>query len=185
MSHDKINMPVVAPGNSVGRPEKYLTHVLPRLAEIEEWLKEGYTDYSIADSLGISQTTLIEYKKECPEIIEVYQRARTSRNALVMNKMYQKASGIKEKLLKQKVTKEGEVVNITEEVYIPPDVQAADLFLRNNDPEYKGPKNIESGNITINNFSQDDWQTKRKQLLQEIMRLEMQSAVDLEPVSDD
>jgi hypothetical protein len=143
------------------------------------------TDYSIAEQLGIHKYTLIRYKEIYNDLSDLYSRAIHDRNRLVMNRMFQKATGIKESLLKQKIDKEGKVHDLTEEVYIPPDVQAADLFLRNNDPEYKGQKASESGNITINNFNNDDWQTKRKQLLQEIIHLEMQSAVDLEPVQPD
>ena len=148
---DTAMMPVVASSNTVGRPTKYETHVLPRIKDIEQWVRDGMTDYSIADELGISPTTLIEYKKECVEIIEAYQRARTHRNCLVMNKMYTKATTETVTLSKQKVTKDGDVIDIVEEVYIGPDVNAADLFLRNNDPDYKQAKQADSGqNITVN-----------------------------------
>jgi hypothetical protein len=176
---------IVKEVDSVGRPCKYETHVEPYLDQVYEWLKEGKTDYSIAEQLGIAQCTWIRYKDRYDNLASLYTRAIHERNRLVMNRMFKKATGIKESLLKQKVTKDGDVVDITEEVYIPPDVNAADLFLRNNDPDYKGQKASESGNVTINNFQLDDWQTKRKQLLQEIMRLEMQSAVDLEPTEPD
>jgi DNA-binding NarL/FixJ family response regulator len=49
--------------NNVGRPCKYETYVEPRLQEIEEWIREGLTDYCIADNLGIRQETLIRYKE--------------------------------------------------------------------------------------------------------------------------
>ena len=164
---DKVMMPVVAPSNTVGAPSKYETHVLPRIAEIEQWVKDGYTDYSIADNLGIGQNTLIEYKKNNSEIIEAYQRARTHRNALVMNKMYLKASGEKITLNKQKLDKFGDVHDLIEEAYIPPDVNAADLFLRNNDPEYKQAKQVETGqNITVN-FQLPEAKAKVEQLLTE------------------
>jgi DNA-binding NarL/FixJ family response regulator len=48
--------------DKVGRPCKYETHVETRLQEIYRWLKEGMTDYSIADNLGIHQVTWIRYK---------------------------------------------------------------------------------------------------------------------------
>lgn len=169
-------MPVVAPNTTVGAPSKYETHVLPRIAEIEQWVKDGYTDYSIADNLGIGQNTLIEYKKNNSEIIEAYQRARTHRNALVMNKMFQKATGEKVALNKQKLDKFGDVHDLIEEMYIPPDVNAADLFLRNNDPDYKGAKQVESGNITINNFQLPEARQKVEQLLTEREKLK---AIDI------
>ena len=73
---------------------KYYTHVLPRLEEVYKWLCEGMTEYSIADQLGICHNSLIEYKRSHDEIIEVFTRARTHRNNLVMNAQFGKAVGI-------------------------------------------------------------------------------------------
>ena len=173
--------------NKPGPKGKYESHVKPRLEEIYEWLVNGYTDYSIADQLAISQDSLSKYKEQYSELSELYARARTERNKLVMNKMFQRAIGEKVSLIKQKVTKDGEIVDLVEEQYIPPDVNAADLYLRNNDPEYKSAKaDISGQNITVN-FQLEDWEQKRKEILAEIKRLELQSAVDVEaiPVKDD
>jgi len=177
----------VRTGGRPGPKGKYESHVKPRLEEIYKWLVNGYTDYSIADQLGICHESLIKYKDEYLELSSVYARARTERNKLVMNKMFQRATGEKVTLLKQKATKDGEIVNLVEEQYIPPDVNAADLFLRNNDPEYKSAKaDISGQNITVN-FQIDNWEEKRREILAEIKRLELQSAVDVEaiPVDDD
>jgi len=171
----------------VGRPCKYETHVRPYLDKIYQWLKEGYTDYSICEQLGISQDSWMKYKEQYPDLSELYTRARMERNRLVMNKMFQRACGEKVTLLKQKATKDGEVIDLVEEQYIPPDVNAADLYLRNNDPEYKSAKaDISGQNITVN-FQLEDWEQKRREILAEIKRLELQSAVDVEaiPVDDD
>ena len=165
-----------------GRPCKYESHVEPYLDKIFEWLKAGYTDISICEQLGIHQNTWMRYKDKYSILGDLYARARTHRNALVMNKMFQKATGEKVSLIKQKTTKDGEIVDLVEEQYIPPDVNAADLFLRNNDPEYKSAKaDISGQNITVN-FQLDDWEKKRKEILDEIKRLELQSAVDVEAI---
>jgi hypothetical protein len=172
--------------SKVGRPCKYKSHVRPYLDKIYQWLKEGYTDYSIADNLGIAKCTLIKYKEQFTELTDLYTRARTERNRLVMNKMFQKACGEKVTLLKQKATKDGDIVDLVEEQYIPPDVNAADLFLRNNDPEYKSAKSIEITNNTTNNYQLEDLEAKRKQILDEIKKAELLQAVDVEcfPVED-
>ncbi len=171
----------------VGRPCKYESHVKPYLDKIYEWLKQGYTDYSIAENLGIAHYTWIQYKEKYTELTGVYTRARLERNRLVMNKMFQRATGEKVALIKQKATKDGQILDLVEEQYIPPDVNAADLYLRNNDPEYKSAKaDISGQNITVN-FQLADWEKKRKEILDEIKRLELQSAVDVEaiPADDD
>jgi hypothetical protein len=68
------------------------------------------------------------------------------------NQQYQKACGITVTLNKQKVLKDGKVVDYKEEAYIPPDTNAAEYVGRHDDPDYKPPKSVESGNITINNI---------------------------------
>lgn len=153
---------------------KYYTHVLPRLEEVYKWLCEGMTEYSIADELNISHGRLIEYKKQHEEIIEVYTRARTSRNALVMNSMYSKALGEKVSVIKQKVASGGIVVDIREETYIPPDVNAADLYLRNNSDEYKSAKADTSGVTLIqNNYQLPQLQQQLLDIDAELKRLEI------------
>ena len=149
--------------DKVGRPCKYESHVEPRLNEILEWLKQGYTDYSIADSLGIHQNTWMRYRDNYSILNDLYIRARTHRNRLVMNAQFEKAKGIKEvikKPIKLKRVKyvdgkrfsEEETIEYADEMlYVPPDTNAADLFLRNNDPDYKQAKQADSGqNITVN-----------------------------------
>lgn len=134
-----------------GRPCKYESHVEPRLKEIYEWLKDGMTDYSIAEQLGIHQSTWIRYKDSYESLTNLYARARTERNRLVMNRMFAKATGEIAQVKQEKMTRGGAIVSLTSEIYTPPDVNAADLFLRNNDPDYKGAKSVDSGqNITVN-----------------------------------
>lgn len=151
---------------------KYESYVLPRLEDIYNWLVQGYTEYSIAASLGIGHNTLIDYKKKYPEIIEVYTRARKERNNLVMNKMFSKATGMIGEVKQEKLTKDGEKVVLKSEIYVPPDVNAADLYLRNNDPEYKSTKMVEIGGSTTINFNMAELASKREELLSEIQKLQ-------------
>jgi hypothetical protein len=137
----------IAEKDKVGRPCKYESYVEPYLDKIYEWLKQGYTDYSIAEQLGIHESTWIRYKEKYDNLTSLYTRARTERNRLVMNKMYERATGYKHKDLFI-AQYQGQIVEKEIEKYYPPDVNAADLFLRNNDPEYKSAK---SEGITINN----------------------------------
>jgi DNA-binding CsgD family transcriptional regulator len=44
--------------DKVGRPCKYESHVQPRLNEVLEWIQAGYTDYSIAETLGVGYSTM-------------------------------------------------------------------------------------------------------------------------------
>lgn len=166
---------VVAKKESRPGPKgKYESHVLPRLNEIYEWVVQGYTDYSIADNLGICHESLIKYKSDNLELSSLYTRARTERNRLVMNRMFAKACGETAQVKQEKLTKEGAKVTLVSEIYTPPDVNAADLFLRNNDPNYKGQKHIDSGNITINNIQIPQLQDEIKRIEEQRKALEMQ-----------
>lgn len=156
-----------------GRPCKYATHVEPYLDKIFEWLKTGYTDCSIAEQLGIHQNTWMRYRDKYSILGELYTRARTHRNALVMNKMYEKATGYEHPDLFI-AQYQGEVVEKEIKKYYPPDVNAADLFLRNNDPDYKGAKSADSGpGITVN-FQLPQLEQELQQIAEQRKSLEMQ-----------
>lgn len=173
------------PESKPGPKGKYETHVKPRLNEIYEWLVNGCTDYSIADQLAISQDSLSKYKEQYSDLSELYARARLERNRLVMNKMFLRATGEKVALRKQKATKDGEIVDLVEEQYIPPDVNAADLFLRNNDPEYKSAKmDVSSLTLVQNNYNLDELETKRLEVLKELKRLESATDADFKVIDD-
>jgi len=160
--------------DKVGRPCKYDSHVKPYLDKVYGWLKDGYTYYSISNQLGIDQDTWIKYKKEYPILSELYARARTQRNCLVMNSMYSKANGIKVPVNKVKVLNSGDIVEYTEEVYTPPDVNAADLYLRNNSDEYKSAKADTSGVTLIqNNYQLPQLQQQLLDIDAELKRLEI------------
>jgi hypothetical protein len=164
--------------------EEYTTDfkikVLPNLDKILQWLKEGMTQYSISEQLGIHYNTFAVYREKYNVIRELYARATHERNRLVMNKMYQKATGEKVSLVKQKLDKEGNKQDLIEEQYIPPDVNAADLFLRNNDPDYKQAKQVEITNNTMNNFQLPQLEQELLQIAEKRKWLETQLAVDVE-----
>ena len=164
----------IQPTRNIVSRSKYDKEVLPRIEEIYQWLCNGMTEYSIADELGISHTTLIEYKKNNIEMIEVYTRARTERNALVMGAMFSKAKGEKVAISKAKVLNSGEIVEYKEEQYIPPDVNAADLYLRNNSDEYKSAK-ADTGGLTLiqNNINLPQLQDQLKQIEDELKKLDV------------
>ena len=192
------NSITVKEDSKVGRPCKYESHVEPRLDEVHEWVKAGYTDYSIAEQLGIAHYTLIQYKEKFTELTETYTRACKERNNLVMNSMFGKAVGIektvpkafkvKEVIYNEEGRKQAEIERLeygSEHIYIPPDVNAADLFLRNNDPEYKSAKSAETGqNITVN-FQLPQLEQELQQIAEQRKSLEMQLNQGVWEVADE
>jgi len=150
--------------DSVGRPCKYESHIQPFLKDIKKWIEEGYTDYSIADSLGIHYNTFSRYKGIFKELSDLYTRTQVKNDKLVFNAMLRKATGIKEKIKKQKVLNDGSVIEFEEEVYIPPCHNAADVYERNHNPEYRGAKQeiTNTHNINVSMSLEDiDAQIKR------------------------
>jgi len=183
---DSVTIPIVASDNKVGRPYKYETHVLPRIEEIYNWLCEGIMDYSICDNLGICHQTWIDYKKTQVELMEVYMRARTHRCNTVMNSHFSKAVGIDKTVPKafkiKEVQYDGKGKKISEKerleygeehIYVPPDVNSADMYLRNNDPEYKSAKS-DTGGLTLiqNNYQLPQLQAQLLEIDEQLKRLD-------------
>lgn len=118
-----------------GRPNKYFTHIQPRLDEIREWALYN-TDEVIARKLGVTPQSFCGYKKRYPELFEVLKIGREQLVADVKNAMIRKAKGFQYE--ERKVTKEGGVI-IREEIYTRaalPDVAAANLLLKNYDRDF-------------------------------------------------
>lgn len=173
---------VIEKENKVGRPELFPTVILPRFDDIYEWISEGHTEKSICKKLGIHPATWIEYKNKYNELAELIIRARSAAGELLLNKQFAAGCGQVVTLNKQKVTKDGDVVDYKEEAYIPPNTNAADFWGRHMMPEYKAPKQVESGNITINNFQLPEKVKEIEQLDKEITELEKRLAVDVEAI---
>jgi hypothetical protein len=152
--------------------------VLPFIEDIYIWVKDGMTDYSIAEKLGIHYNTFSRYKKEYNDISELYARATKERNSLVMNSMFKKANGEKIEVNKQKVLNSGQIVDYKEEQVIPADVNAADLFLRNNDPDYKSAKS-EGLTLIQNTIRLPEKQKELDKLEEEIKQLEAMIPIEI------
>ena len=58
----------------MARPNKYETHIAPRLKDIEKWRKVGATVENICDVLGIAKTTFHKYLKEQPAFANAYKK---------------------------------------------------------------------------------------------------------------
>jgi hypothetical protein len=185
---DKQSAPVtVEPSIELEESSKFETHVRPRLEEIYQWMKAGYTEGSIAEQLGISYDTWWRYKRKYSEISELYTRAQDERNCLVLDAMYRKSTGIKAFVRKQRPGKDGVVVDLVEEVYVPPDHNAADLYLRNRMPGYVSTRpELGSGNTFIQgNVNIQQIKAEMKELVEEIKRLEGPAAVEVEVIPED
>ena len=152
------------------RPIMYYTHVQPFLPKIREWIEQGITDYCIAENLGISRRSYEEYKKKYPELQEIYKRTEAKLVSVVVNALFKKACGFRERV--QRMTKNGEIVEYEE--YFPPDTTAAIFFLTNRDPDHWKHRNaLTSLHLQQNNQYNIEIAEKRiQELLNEIRCLE-------------
>jgi hypothetical protein len=57
-----------------GRKSKYEECVKPYLEDINKKIREGITEKAIASSLGITEQTLNNYKKQYPELLEALSK---------------------------------------------------------------------------------------------------------------
>ena len=105
-----------------------------KLILLEGWARDGLTDEQIAKNIGISRASLYEWKKKEVDIFDALKKGKEVIDFEVENALLKKALGYTITLNKQKVTKDGDVVDITEEVHVPPDTTAQIFWLKNRKP---------------------------------------------------
>lgn len=123
----------------MGRRDLYAELVLPRLAEITEWI--GVTDEAtIARRLGVSARSLGKYKNEHPELRDALRKGRESLVEDLKVSLKKKARGFSFTETKTTVRQEnGKKVTVVEKFdrYSPPDTGAIHLLLKNLDPTWR------------------------------------------------
>lgn len=102
-----------------------------KLILLEGWARDGLTDEQIAHNMGIRRETLYDYKNKYPNISNALKKGKEVVDIEVENALLKKALGYTITLHKQKVTKDGDVVDIEEEVHIAPDTTAQIFWLKN------------------------------------------------------
>lgn len=75
----------------MARPNKYETHVAPRLGEIADWVRNGATEREIAERLGIAMSSFCEYKRGFSEFSELLKKTRDAVDGEVENALLQSA----------------------------------------------------------------------------------------------
>lgn len=75
----------------MARPNKYESHVAPRLNEVADWVRNGATDNEIAQRLDIGMSAFYEYKRGFSEFSEVLKKTRDAVDGEVENALLQSA----------------------------------------------------------------------------------------------
>ena len=120
-----------------GKWEKWIepNHILI----LGAWARDGLTDEDIAHNIGISRSTLKEWKKKIPAISATLNTNKAIADIRVENALYKKAIGctVKEKVISKIKNPDGTVTETerTVERELPPDTTAGIFWLKNRKPK--------------------------------------------------
>lgn len=117
------------------------------------WARDGLTDEDIAHNIGISRSTLKEWKKKIPAISATLNTNKAIADIRVENALYKKAIGctVKEKVISKIKNPDGTVTETARivERELPPDTTAGIFWLKNRKPkDWRDKQEVElSGNV--------------------------------------
>lgn len=141
-----------------GKYEEWLTQ--DGLLRIEGWARDGLTEAQIAHNMGISVSSLADWKNKYPQLLDALKKGKAPVDIEVENALLKSARGhtqiirkpIKVKTERQ-VVGEGKIVEehieyVDEEVYIPPQVIAQIFWLKNRRPDKWKEKQVVEADTT-------------------------------------
>lgn len=114
---------------------------------LEGWARDGLTDEQIAKNMGISYSTLKDWKNKYPAISATLKKGKEIVDTEVENALLQKALGMKKTVQKpiklkeikydngKRVSEKERIEYAEEEVFIPPDTTAQIFWLKNRRPD--------------------------------------------------
>lgn len=117
------------------------------------WARDGLTDEDIAHNIGISRSTLKEWKKKIPAISATLNTNKAIADIRVENALFKKAVGctVTEKVISKIKNPDGTVTETerTVERELPPDTTAGIFWLKNRKPkDWRDKQEVElSGNV--------------------------------------
>ena len=116
----------------MGRPSKANDAVLKEALRLAA---EGKTDKEIAKALGVTCTTVQNWKKKHPDFFESLKKTKKLADQKVVAALYERACGYSHPSEKIFLNKEGDIVRAPYTEHYPPDTAACFIWLKNRDPE--------------------------------------------------
>lgn len=116
--------------SKTGRKSVYDTNIKPYFQDIRAWARDGVTERSMAQALGISYSTFNKYKAEKTELSQLLKKEREVCVDAIENAVYKRAMGFQ--YTEEKVT-ESEKDGVKTELFTKtalPDVTAAIYLLK-------------------------------------------------------
>lgn len=142
-----------------GRYEEWL--IDDNLLRIEGWKRNGLSDEQIAHNMGISLTTLKDWKNKYPPILSALKRGKEVVDLEVENALFKSAMGYEYEETIQEKNGDKKIIKKFKK-YMPPNVTAQIFWLKNRKPEMWRDKPIEQ---------QADTQEKHNAIIEAIKEL--------------
>lgn len=129
------------------------------LIRLEGWARNGLTDEMIAHNIGITTTTLYDWKKKYPQFAEAIKRGKEVVDIMVENALLKSAMGYKyDEVVKERVFDYETETSIVVEVKrttkeVAPNPTSLIFWLKNRKPEaWRDTKNIDAAVQVKNPF---------------------------------
>ncbi|MGX2947192.1 helix-turn-helix domain-containing protein [Enterococcus alishanensis] len=106
------------------------------LIRIEGWARDGLSDEQVANNIGISRSTLNDWKKRFPDISDTLKKGKDVADREVENALFKRAVGFSYTEVTQELMDSGEL-KVTKKVIkqVSPDTGAAAFWLKNRKPD--------------------------------------------------
>lgn len=138
------------------------------LLKIEGWARDGLTDEQIAHNMGISASTLYEWKNAYSEISESLKRGKEVVDRMVENALLKRALGyeyeeVSEKfeggvLTERKVTKKQVAPDTTAQIFWLKNRKPIDWKDKRNSDDIEDTSTVDDGFMeALNATARDDW----------------------------
>lgn len=126
---------------------------------LEGWARDGLTDEQLSDNIGISRSTLGEWKKKYPVISDTLKKGKEVVDIQVENALLKRALGYSYEEVTKEICENAETgeleMRTTKKVMkeVAPDTTAQIFWLKNRRPDkWRDRQNIEhSGGINVQN----------------------------------
>lgn len=115
-----------------GKYQEWLTP--DGVTRLEAWARDGLTDEQLAAKLGITATTLYDWKSKYPVISEALKRGKEVVDVEVENALLKRAMGYEYTETRTETADDGTVKTIVMQKTMPPDTTAQIFWLKNRRP---------------------------------------------------